>query len=252
MIISKYCPANKHDKNDWGKMKIKTIMCNTSQKFYDANVAVRQALATDELELLVVNIKHGPESMESSYDEAMGAASIIEQVVSAESEGCDAVLIDCAADPVLDAAREISHLPVVSAGEASHLAAMMLCKRFSVITVLPVSAKLIRSNIQKYGYMDRLASVRSANVPVLDLENEEIATQAIYREAIKAIEEDGAEAIVLGCTGMMAMRDRLEEMLGIPVVEPYTVGVYYAADMVRMKLRQSSLAFEKPSEKEYV
>ncbi|MCE5209430.1 MAG: AroM family protein [Chloroflexi bacterium] len=233
-------------------MKIKTIMCNTSQTFYDENVGVRLALATEEVELLVVNIKHGPESMESAYDEAMGAPSIIEQVVLAESEGCDAVLIDCSVDPVLRAAREISNLPVISAGEASHHAAMMLCSRFSVITVLPVSAKLIYENIHKYGYADRLASVRSANVPVLDLNNEEVATKAIYAEAIKAIDEDGAEAIVLGCTGMMAMRDKLEGMLGVPVIEPYSVGVQYAAAMVRLKLKQSKLAYEKPSDKKFI
>ncbi len=210
-------------------MKIKTIMCNTSQTFYDDNVGVRLALATPEVELLVVNIKHGPESMETAYDEAMGARSIIDQVLSAESEGCDAVLIDCSVDPVLRAAREISNLPVIGAGEASHHAAMMLCSRFSVITVLTVSAKLIYENIHKYGYADRVASVRAANVPVLDLCNEEESTKAIYDEAIKAIEEDGAEAIVLGCTGMMAMRDKLEGLLGVPVIEPYSVGVQYAA-----------------------
>jgi allantoin racemase len=233
-------------------LKIKTIMCNTSQSFFDENVGVRQALATPEVELHIVNIKHGPESLETAFDEALAASSIIEQVVLAESEGCDAVLIDCAADPVLRAAREISNLPVIGAGEASHHAAMMLCSRFTIITVLPASMKLIHENVQKYGYMDRVASVRSANVPVLDLSNEEVATKAIYDEAIKAINEDGAEAIVLGCTGMIAMRENLESMLGVPVIEPYSVGVEYAATMVKLKLKQSRLAYEKPSDKKAI
>ena len=92
-------------------MKIKTIMCNSSKEFYDAHAGRRLAMSTDEVQLVVVNIPHGPDSMESAYDEAIAAPYILQQVVSAETEGCDAVVIDCAADPALRAAREISELP---------------------------------------------------------------------------------------------------------------------------------------------
>jgi hypothetical protein len=51
---------------------------------------------------------------------------------------------------------------------------------------------------------------------------------------------------------MMAMRDKLEGMLGVPVIEPYSVGVQYAAAMVRLKLKQSKLAYEKPSDKKFI
>jgi len=232
-------------------MKIKTIMCNSSQEFYDAHVGRRLALSTDEVELMVVNIPHGPDSMESAYDEAIAAPYIIQQVVSAEEEGCDAVVIDCAADPVLRAAREICDLPVVSAGEASHHAAMLVASRFSVITVLPTSANEIEEHIVMNGYAGRLASVRSANVPVLALDDEAKAEVCIYAAAKKAIEEDGAQAIVLGCTGMMNMRSSLEKRLGVPVIEPYTVAVQTAAAMVRMGLRQSRLSYIKAGKKTY-
>src|SRR5699024_10218461 len=127
--------------------------------------------------------------------------------VSAEAEGCDAVVIDCAADPALRAAREISELPVVSAGEASYHAAMMVANKLSIITVLPTSANEIGEHIDMYGFSSRVASIRSANVPVLALEDEAAAEEHLYAAAKKAVEEDGAQAIVLGCTGMMAMRN---------------------------------------------
>mgnify|MGYP004562296421 FL=1 len=232
-------------------MKIKTIMCNSSKEFYDAHAGRRLAMSTDEVQLVVVNIPHGPDSMESAYDEAIAAPYILQQVVSAETEGCDAVVIDCAADPALRAAREISELPVVSAGEASYHAAMMVAGKFSVITVLPTTANEISDHLKMYGFSSRIASVRSANVPVLALEDEQEAEEHLYAAARKAIDEDGAQAIVLGCTGMMAMRDSLEKRLGVPVIEPYLAAIQFAASLVRMKLRQSRLSYIKGGQKTY-
>lgn len=232
-------------------MKIKTIMCNSSKEFYDAHAGRRLAMSTDEVQLVVVNIPHGPDSMESAYDEAIAAPYILQQVVSAETEGCDAVVIDCAADPALRAAREISELPVVSAGEASYHAAMMVAGKFSVITVLPTTANEISDHLKMYGFSSRVASVRLANVPVLALEDEQEAEEHLYAAARKAIDEDGAQAIVLGCTGMMAMRDSLEKRLGAPVIEPYLAAIQFAASLVRMKLRQSRLSYIKGGQKTY-
>ena len=232
-------------------MKIKTIMCNSSKEFYDAHAGRRLAMSTDEVQLVVVNIPHGPDSMESAYDEAIAAPYILQQVVSAETEGCDAVVIDCAADPALRAAREISELPVVSAGEASYHAAMMVAGKFSVITVLPTTANEISDHLRMYEFSSRVASVRSANVPVLALEDEQEAEEHLYAAARKAIDEDGAQAIVLGCTGMMAMRDSLEKRLGVPVIEPYLAAIQFAASLVRMKLSQSRLSYIKGGQKTY-
>lgn len=229
-------------------MKIRTIMCNSSETFYRAHCGIRQAMSTEALQLEVVNIEKGPQSLESAFDEATATPFILKQVMSAGEAGCDAAVIDCAADPVLRAAREVARIPVVSAGEAGYHAAMMVCDRFSVITVMPATTHLIHENLRKYGFESRAASVRSANIPVLDLENEENAFQAIYAAAQKAVDLDGAEAVVLGCTGMMAIRSRLQEALGIPVIEPLTMAVKYARDLVEAGLRSSRLAYAAPAE----
>lgn len=229
-------------------MKIKTIMCNSSQEFFEAHSGVRMKLSTDTVELHVVNLKDGPLSLETSVDEALAAPHILKEVLSAKEEGCDAIVIDCAADPVLRAARQITDLPVVSAGEASHHAAMMVCDKFSIITTLHESISLFEENIQKYGYSNRLASVRAVDLPVLALDDYEATFDALYAESLKAVKEDGAQAIVLGCTGMLPIRLRLQEKLWIPVVEPFTMGVQFAVAMVKGQLFSSPLSYGKPSQ----
>lgn len=229
-------------------MKIRTIMCNSSESFYSAHCGIRRAMSTDSVQLEVVNIARGPLSLESAFDEAAATPFILKQVISAEEDGCDATVIDCAADPVLRAAREVSAIPVVSAGEAGYHAAMMVCDRFSVITVMPATAHLIEENLRKFGLESRAASVRAADIPVLDLEDEAKAFQTILSAARMAVDLDGAEAIVLGCTGMMALRDRLQAALGIPVIEPLTMAVKSARALVEAGLYPSKVSYPAPAE----
>lgn len=218
-------------------------MGNSSPEFFATHSGVRRELATDEIELLVVNLEKGPSALETALDEALAGPWILKEVLKAEEEGCDAIVLDCAADPVLRAARQITSLPVVAAGQASHMAAMMLCDKFSIITTLPASIPLFKENVIKYGYTDRVASVRAANLPVLGLEDADATFAALSEQAGEAIEKDGAEAIVLGCTGMLPIRDRLQAYLNIPVIEPLTTAINFAANLVKQNLAHSKLTY---------
>ncbi len=82
-------------------------------------------------------------------------------------------------DTVVRASREAVRIPVISAGEASYLLALGLASRFSVVTVLKSTADAIRENIAKYGFSNRVASVRFADIPVLELKDEQKSFRAI-------------------------------------------------------------------------
>lgn len=57
----------------------------------------------------------------------------------------------------------------------------------------------------------------------------------------KAIEEDGAEVLILGCTGMTGMAQKLSEALGVYVIDPLPTAVKLAETLVSLKLSQSKL-----------
>jgi len=230
-------------------MRIKVIIPNASVPFRDSQIEERKKTASPGTQVEVDCLPHGPVSIESAYDEAMAGPHIIAEVQRAEAEGFDAVSLDCAMDTVVRAAREAVSIPVASAGEASYLAAMGLCIKFSVVTVLKSTADAIRDNIRKYGFEGRCASVRYARIPVLELSDEEKSFTAIAAEARRALAEDGAECIVLGCTGMSSLAGRLMSSLGAPVVDPAVAALKMAELYVEMGLSSSKIAFEKPSEK---
>jgi allantoin racemase len=207
------------------------------------------------VELETVFVDKGLASIESAYDESINTPYILEKVKWGEKQGCDAVTIDCMGDPGLDAAKELANVPVIGACESSVHLASMLGKRFSVINILPETGWLIRDIIRKYGLESNLASVRTINIPVLELERDIKKTSKVAGEAAeKAVVEDGAGAIVLGCTGMAGLAEGIYSYLkkkgyDVPVLDPLKVAINTAILMVLLGVRQSKEIFRKPREK---
>ncbi|TGU42037.1 aspartate/glutamate racemase family protein, partial [bacterium M00.F.Ca.ET.146.01.1.1] len=93
--------------------------------------------------------------------------------------------------------------PVIGIGEAAFHLASLVAGKFSVVTTLARSVPAIEHNLAKYGLASRCAKVRSSEVAVLDLEQPgSNARHKISQEIARAIRDDRAEAIVLGCAGM--------------------------------------------------
>ncbi len=233
-------------------VRVKVIIPNSSIEFRDSQIEERKKAASPENEVEVICLSHGPESIEAAYDEALAGPYIIEEVKKAEKEGFDAVSLDCAMDTVVRASREAVRIPVTSAGEASYLLALGLCSKFSVVTVLKNTADVIKENIRKYGFESRVASVRYTDIPVLDLQDEKKTSDAIMKEARIAIEHEGAEAIVLGCTGMSYLTEGLRQTLGVPIIDPAVASLKLAEVYISMGITTSRIAYELPPEKKTV
>ncbi|NIM45269.1 MAG: hydrogenase expression protein HupH, partial [Nitrososphaeria archaeon] len=76
-------------------------------------------------------------------------------------------------DPALHGARELVDIPVIGPAEASMAMASIIGHKFSVVTVLQSVVPIFHNMVAAYGFRDRFASVRSIDIPVLELEKEE-------------------------------------------------------------------------------
>lgn len=210
-----------------------------------------EAAARPDVDITVVSLEKGPASIESAYEEEVAAPWILQRVREAEKNGFDAVIIDCMGDPALEAAREVVDIPVVGPCQSSMMIASVLGDKFSVVTVLRRLIPLFWRMVRRYGVEDKVASVRSVEVPVLELEKRRDEVKAaLLRESKKAIEEDGADVIILGCTGMIGMARELQESLDVPVVDPGIVPLKLAEMLVDLKLSQSKVVYPMPPSKE--
>ena len=180
---------------------------------------------------------------------------ILEKVKEAKNKGFNAIVIDCFGDPGVEAAREIVDIPVIGPGQSSMLLAIQIAEQFSIINILPETEPLIKRNVLKYGFEKFLTSIRTINIPVLDLEKDvEKTLNIVFNEVKKAIEFDKAKAIILGCTGLSIIANKLQEMLinenlNIPVIEPLRTAICNAIMMCMLGISHSKLTYPYPREK---
>lgn len=227
-------------------MRLLVINPNSTASMTEKIGAAARSAASPGTDIVAVNPIGGPVSIEGYYDEALSVPGLLQVIQT--SSGFDAVIIACFDDTGLDAARCLTDRPVIGIGEAAYHFASMLANKFSVVTTLARSVPALEHNLQKYGLAARCARVRSSEVAVLELEHAgSDACNRISAEIGRAVEEDRAEAIVLGCAGMADLAGRLADEHGLPVLDGVTCAVRLAEALVGLGLRTSRLGGYAPS-----
>jgi allantoin racemase len=233
-------------------MRILVVNPNTSESMTEHIRQELEKIKRPNTELTVVNPEHGPVSIESAYDEALAGPPTLELVRQGNEEGYDAIVLACFSDPSLDAAREISDIPVVGIEEATMHIAAMLGHKFSVTTAFPNRLPTRELHARLRGVESAYASTLVMNMSVLDMDAHPEEAKARIRElARKAVEEDGAEVIVLGCAGLAGYAEDVERELGVVVLDPTAVAFKIAEAIADLGLRHSKVGrFARPPAKE--
>lgn len=208
--------------------------------------------AGEGVTISAVPLARGTFSIENSFDATLAAPEVIRLAREAEADGVDACTIVCFTDPGLWGARELVSIPVVGEGESALHMAAMLSTRFSIMITERSFFPVMRKTAAAYGLSHQLASVRAAGASVMELNESHLGT--IIRECIAAVEQDGAEAIVMGCTGTgLDMAKEVGAALTthfgayVPVIDPGRVALHTARAMVASGLTHSKLAFPRPA-----
>ena len=221
-------------------MKLLIVNPNTTASMTEKIGLAARQVARPETEIVAVNPLEGPASIQGYHDAALCVPPLLDEI--ARHEGVDGIVIACFDDTGLDAARCAVEVPVIGIGEAAFHAASLLSCKFSVVTTLRRSVPGIEANLVKYGLATRCARVRASEVPVLELEKDDPATLARIESEIRlALEEDGAEAIVLGCSGMANLAKRLSEKFGVPVLEGVTCATALIEALAGLGLKTSKI-----------
>jgi allantoin racemase len=221
-------------------MRLLVVNPNTTRSMTEKIGAAARAIATPGTEIFAVNPDSGPRSIEGYYDEVFAVPGIIGEMKKAGT--VDATVIACFDDTGLDAARSFSPSPVIGIGEAAFHLASLIAGRFTAVTTLSRSIPAIEHNLARYGLASRCARVRASDVAVLDLEVPGSAARArISREIDRAIHEDRAEAIVLGCAGMADLAADLSREHGLPVIDGVAAAVKLAESLYALGLKTSKL-----------
>lgn len=234
-------------------MRILLVNPNTTASMTEKAAVAARAVAAAGTEIISATSRMGPVSIEGHYDGAMALPGLLAELKDRQAEGYDAAIIACFDDTGLEAARSFCDVPVLGLCESAVATAGFLAQRFTVVTTLERSRVLIDNLVRRYGMGDR-ARVRASDIPVLELENEASGAIGKLRAEIeRALVEDGAEAIVLGCAGMTDLARELQAHYCVPVVDGVAAAVKQAEALVSLGLSTSKRgSYASPLPKPYL
>jgi len=224
--------------------------------FDEEGVANRAAqiprdLLGPETDVECVPVRNSATLVDSQYEALVFDMYIAEAGLRAEEEGYDAVVMDTVSDSGLSALRSRLSIPVMGPGLVSYAVAIMLGKRFSIVTMWDKWRHLYEKNLDTYHLWEKCASIRAVNIPpdveALFTGKEEEMFRTLTDEARKAIDDDGADVILLGSTTMHQAGDYMAEHLPAPVINPGPVAIKLTETLVELGLSHSKVAFPSPS-----
>lgn len=209
----------------------------------------------DTTEIRHVQIADGPLTIECEYDEAFSAPEVI-SLAAAEAgrQEIHGVFVNCFGDPGVRAVREKLKVPVFGGFEPAIYLGLGLGDTLGIVTVLKNVVPMIKGAIARAGLERRVTSVRTLDMPVMELQDREKMMENLYIECKKAIEEDGVSVLVMGCTGIIGVTDEMTGRLkadgyDVPVLEAAQCAVTLTELYARMGLYQSRQTYMEPPEK---
>ena len=222
-------------------VRILVVNVNTTVEMTRAIAAQAAEAAAPGTEIVGLTPRMGAESCEGNFESYLAAVGVVDAVQRFD-QPYDAVVQAGFGEHGREALQELLDVPVVDITEAAAHLAMMLGHRFSVVTTLDRTVPLIHDRLLLAGLTQHCASIRASGLGVLELEGDvSRVTDAIVQEAKRAVLEDHAEVICLGCGGMAGLDAAVGEAVGVPVVDGVTAAVKLAESLVGLGLTTSKI-----------
>ena len=207
-------------------------------------------LVRRDIQIDFFGTRHGASLLDSPYEATLADMWVLEAGARAEEEGYAAVCINSMSDSGLAALRSRLTIPVVGPGRASFHLAADLGKRFSVLTMWPRWHWIYEKLALETGLGNRLASIRDIDTRPDTAEllagKEDIVFAKLEVAARKAIEEDGADVLILGSTTMHQSHSWLAPRLEVPLLNPGLVAFKQCEMLLDLGLSHSKRRYFAP------
>lgn len=215
-------------------MRILLINPNISQSVSDLIGAEARRAASPTTQIEVVTAAFGVAYIETRFESLIGAYAAAQ--LAAEHQGrYDALVIAAFGDPGIAGIREAVDTPVVGLTEAALMSACLLGSRFSIIAISRRITAWYRECVQANGLIGRLASIRSLDQPLRDIGAVQQDHEARLRElCAKAVDEDGADVIVLAGAPLAGLARAIRHELPVPLVDGVSSAVRHAESLVAL------------------
>lgn len=199
---------------------------------------LNQAKREETLVDVVALPEDRPKHLEYHAYEGLVIGDIVRITFEAASN-YDAIVIGCFYDVGLREAREVSGRAIVTAPCQSATAiASNLGNTFSVLVGRRKWIPKMRENVHLYGHGPAMVSMLPLELGVHDFQaDHDLTCDRLLTAGRKAVEEDGAEVLILGCTAEYGFNQKMQDELGVPVIDAVTSPFKYAELLAEMAQR---------------
>jgi allantoin racemase len=212
--------------------RIAVVNCNTTTAMTQVIAARAQAAVQPGTEIIAITPRWGVESAEGWFDSFLSAAAVLYELERLP-DGIDGVVMAGFGEHGREGARELLNIPVVDITEAAAHLAMLLGRKFGIVTPLERSIGQIEDSLATAGLASHCTAIEHIGLGVLELDLDPQRTRdGFVTAALRAI-EGGAEVICLGCAGLAGLEEQLSDRLPVPVID----GVAAAAMLVETLIR---------------
>ena len=181
-------------------------------------------LALPDTDLVVTNLIGAPENIDYFWPKHLLEVAVFNEVMRLDEAGFDAVIVGCCYDPGVRVARELVDIPVIGPLEASLNMSSYISHRPTIVTDHHKAVPYIEDLVRLYGQQN-VRGVRSIGwwVPQMVRSPIDVARDAAA-ECEKALVEDDADLVILGCTIIAACVTQTSQATGayrdVPIVNP--------------------------------
>lgn len=231
-------------------MRILVLNPNTSPTMTAEIAAAATAAAHPGTDIVCCAARFGSTAIDSAAESYLSAVGMMDAVATLLADGAfdyDAVVLAGFGEHGRDALAEMLTVPVFDIAECAAHVATLIGRRFSVVTTLARSITPIEDRLLLAGLDAHCASVRACGLGTAEVDADPAgAVRAIVEEAVRAVTEDGADVICLGCAGMAGVTAAISDEVGVPAVDGVAAAVALAQAVVGLGLSTSKAGVYAP------
>ncbi|WP_428928888.1 aspartate/glutamate racemase family protein [Marinibacterium sp. SX1] len=178
----------------------------------------------------VSDLPDSPETIMSSEDVAVAGLGFADALRARPDAA--AYVSACFSDPGVEMSRRLVPAPVIGIQEAGILTAMAVADLYGIIALSPMSVARHRIKIRSMGVESRLAGELALPGVSAEASGRDPQVYDLCVDLGRQLREMGAGAVVLGCAGMAPIRARLQDDIGIAVIDPVQAAAAMALGLV--------------------
>lgn len=180
-----------------------------------------------------VTLEDGPFGIESQADVA-AVEPLLARFIKEDATAA-AFVIACYSDPGLALCREATDRAIFGIAECAILTALTRAPSFGVVSIASASIPRHMRHLRERLLHMQCVGDRPLELSVAEVEGGTGTFDRMVAVGRELRDLDGAGCIVMGCAGMAKHRIPLEDVLGIPVIDPVQAAAGMAISAVQLR-----------------